>query len=133
MQEDDARQLQAPNAVAGDDERRVGSRARVLLPETLATFFPPLEVMFQETSNAVMGALLIHDIRNEDAASHPSYELENPLQLFQHGSFHGGIWRSAYQIGSTAETTVILYHIANNSVLIFIVLLAAAYGYLNFL
>ena len=63
--------------------------------------------MFQETSNAVMGALLIHDVRNEDAASHPSYPLDNPLQLFQHGSFHGGIWRCGYAIGSTATNPIL--------------------------
>jgi hypothetical protein len=31
--------------------------------------FKPLEVMYQETSNAVMGILLLHDIRNPKSAA----------------------------------------------------------------
>ena len=31
--------------------------------------FKPLEVMYQETSNAVMGILLVHDVRNKKSAS----------------------------------------------------------------
>ena len=41
----------------------------------------PLEVMYQETSNAVMGALLINDLRNPKSASHPSVNLDNPYQV----------------------------------------------------
>ena len=33
--------------------------------------FKPLEVMYQETSNAVMGCLLLNDIRNPDSAANP--------------------------------------------------------------
>lgn len=73
--------------------------------------FAPMEVMYQETSNAVMGALLIHDIRNEKAWSHASYKLTNPLQVFQHGSFHGGVWRSAYKITSFGEMAAVAYYL----------------------
>uniref|UniRef100_A0A7S2AMZ6 very-long-chain (3R)-3-hydroxyacyl-CoA dehydratase n=1 Tax=Octactis speculum TaxID=3111310 RepID=A0A7S2AMZ6_9STRA len=73
--------------------------------------FKPMEVMYQETSNAVMGALLIHDIRNEKAWSHASYKLTNPLQVFQHGSFHGGVWRSAYKITSFGEMSAVAYYL----------------------
>ena len=45
--------------------------------------FKPMEVMWQETSNAVMGALLIHDIRNEKGAANPqATNFSNPLELF---------------------------------------------------
>ncbi len=79
----------------------------------------------QETSNAVMAALLIHDIRNKNGVAQPSYKLSNPLELFsigshsftsphQHissffylilpfshsGGFHGGNWRTAYTMNT---------------------------------
>ena len=64
--------------------------------------FAPMEVMYQHTSNAVMGALLIHDIRNPKAAANGrnAAQLDNPMQLFTHGAFHGGVWRCAYTIGT---------------------------------
>merc|ERR1719429_421460 len=63
--------------------------------------FRPMEVMYQETSNAVMGALLVHDIRNPEApARGGSKTIANPLQIFQHGGFHGGTWRCDYKMGT---------------------------------
>ncbi len=50
--------------------------------------FKPMEVMMQETSNAVMGALLIHDVSNKNGAAFPDFQLKNPLELFK----HGGAW-----------------------------------------
>jgi hypothetical protein len=72
--------------------------------------FRPMEVTFQETSNAVMGALLIHDIRNargvarhhSSNSSNSSGPLSNPLQLFSMNSFHGGVWRCGYTLESIA-------------------------------
>ena len=62
--------------------------------------FKPLEMMWQETSNAVMGALLIHDIRNEKGVAQGGVELSNPLELFSKNGFHGGIWRCGYTFES---------------------------------
>jgi hypothetical protein len=68
-------------------------------------FFKPMWVSFQETSNAVMAALLINDIKS------PLAKLANPVELFRHGSFHGGIWRMAYKIGSIGEMATVLYYL----------------------
>jgi hypothetical protein len=47
-----------------------------------------MEVMYAETSNAVMGALLVHDVRNPDApANGASKKLENPLQVMSRTRF----------------------------------------------
>eukprot|EP00008_Paramoeba_atlantica_P011436 CAMPEP_0201475872 /NCGR_PEP_ID=MMETSP0151_2-20130828/1207_1 /ASSEMBLY_ACC=CAM_ASM_000257 /TAXON_ID=200890 /ORGANISM="Paramoeba atlantica, Strain 621/1 / CCAP 1560/9" /LENGTH=754 /DNA_ID=CAMNT_0047856079 /DNA_START=76 /DNA_END=2337 /DNA_ORIENTATION=- len=73
--------------------------------------FPPLEVMYQETSNAVMGILLLHDVRNVKSASHPQYPLVNPFQLFEHGAFHGGVSRCAFKVGSIGEAAVISFYL----------------------
>ena len=63
--------------------------------------FKPMEVMYAETSNAVMGALLIHDVRNPKAPANPKAptKLANPLQIFMNGGFHGGTWRCGYKVG----------------------------------
>jgi hypothetical protein len=73
--------------------------------------FKPMEVMYQETSNAVMGALLIHDIRNPKSFAHPETPLTSPLQLFAGGAFHGGVWRIAYKMNSIGEVAALTYYL----------------------
>lgn len=72
-------------------------------------FFKPLEVFQQETSNAVMAAVLIHDIRNPKVLSNPKNKLRNPLELFTYGALHGGVWRMAYKIDSIGEPAAVLH------------------------
>ncbi|CAM9876612.1 unnamed protein product [Scytosiphon promiscuus] len=72
-------------------------------------FFRPMEVFQQETSNAVMGALLLRDVADPATPSNPSLPLKNPLQLFSFGSFHGGVWRMAYTIDSIGTPSVLAY------------------------
>ncbi len=55
-----------------------------------------LEIFEPETSNAIMAALLVHDLRNPESSAHPSVELAHPMQLFIEGACHGGLWRSQY-------------------------------------
>ena len=71
--------------------------------------FPPMEVMMQDTSNSVMAALLIHDIRNKKSVSYPSTKLSNPLLLFTSGSFHGGIWRMAWKMTTIGTVSALSY------------------------
>ncbi|KNC73934.1 hypothetical protein SARC_13507 [Sphaeroforma arctica JP610] len=71
--------------------------------------FEPMEIFQQETSNAVMCALLINDVRNEDCNASPSKKLDHPWDLFKDGSFHGGMWRMGYSMNSTGETAAIVY------------------------
>jgi len=72
-------------------------------------YFPPLEVFYQDTSNAVMGALLLHDVQNEEGISYGSAEINNPLELFARGACHGGIWRCAYHFDSMGVAHVLAY------------------------
>jgi len=74
-------------------------------------YFRPLEIFEQETSNAVMAAILIHDLNNPKAFAKPETPLRNPLELFKENSFHGGIWRSAYKVGSMGEVSVIVHFV----------------------
>ncbi len=55
-----------------------------------------LEIFAPETSNAIMAALLVHDLRNPAAAGNPATPLKHPLDLFIQGAAHGGLWRSQY-------------------------------------
>jgi len=74
--------------------------------------FTPMEVMYQETSNAVMGALLVHDVRNPEApARGGSKAIKNPIQIFQHGGFHGGTWRCGFKMGSIGEMSAVAFYL----------------------
>jgi len=85
--------------------------------------FTPMEIMYQETSNAVMGALLIHDIRNEKSVSNPAkVKLKNPQELFREGSFHGGIWRMGYKINSIGEVAAVTYYLKIYKLYLFLAL-----------
>jgi len=73
--------------------------------------FAPMEIMLQETSNAVMGAILIHDFRNPKSVAHPNIKLSNPQQLFSSGAFHGGIWRMAHKMNTMGEIAALAFYV----------------------
>jgi hypothetical protein len=72
-------------------------------------YFKPYEIFAPETSNAVMSALLFYDLSDPTSSGNPKNTLSNPNQLFSYGSFHGGVWRCAYEIDSIGEASVLLY------------------------
>jgi len=72
-------------------------------------YFKPMEIFEQQTSNAVMGALLIHDVRNPQSAANPQVKLDNAYELFKHCGFHGGMWRVAYKAGTIGEVSVLIH------------------------
>ena len=53
--------------------------------------FPPMEVMYQETSLAVMGSIMLHDLSNEESASNPKSSIyknfSSPFELFMYGLY----------------------------------------------
>jgi hypothetical protein len=72
-------------------------------------YFTPYEIPVQETSNAVMAALLIFDLRAKSTPANPDVQLKNPLELFKFNGFHGGLWRAAYTIDSIGEVSVLIH------------------------
>jgi hypothetical protein len=72
-------------------------------------YFAPYEIFAPETSKSVMIAILFHDLNNPGCVANPKTRLANPNQLFSYGSFHGGVWRCAYEIDSIGECSVLLY------------------------
>ncbi|KNC46125.1 protein tyrosine phosphatase [Thecamonas trahens ATCC 50062] len=73
-------------------------------------FFAAMEVFYQETSNAVMAAILVHDIQNPDAVANPSVVLSNPMELFAHNAIHGGVWRNGFKINSIGEVAALAFY-----------------------
>jgi len=72
-------------------------------------YFKPFEIFAPETSNAVMSALLFYDLNDPDSPASPKNKLSNPNQLFSYESFHGGVWRCAYEVDSIGEASVFIY------------------------
>jgi len=67
-----------------------------------------VEVFDPSTSNTLMAALLVHDLRNPSAAARPSTTLANPMDLFVQGANHGGLWRAAYSPRSVLGIAAVL-------------------------
>lgn len=78
------------------------------------------EVFKQDTTNAVMAALLMHDLLNEkgpkNAKNKKEFGIENTLQLFSTQGVHGGLWRCAYTINSLGETAALIYFLGERTV-----------------
>jgi len=71
------------------------------------------EIFKQETTNAVMAALLMHDILNlkgpKNPANRKQFRLSNPIELFSTQAVHGGLWRSPYKADSLGEVSALIY------------------------
>jgi hypothetical protein len=67
-----------------------------------------IEVFEPSTSNTLMAALLVHDLRNPAAAANPATPLSHPIELFWQGACHGGLWRTAYDPRSVLGLAVVL-------------------------
>lgn len=55
-----------------------------------------VEAFEPETTNALMAALWVHDLRCQQSAANPDTKLANPLELIMENANHGGLWRAAY-------------------------------------
>jgi hypothetical protein len=67
-----------------------------------------VEVFEPSTSNTLMAALLVHDLRNPLAAANPANPLAHPTELFWQGANHGGLWRNAFSPRSVLGLAVVL-------------------------
>ncbi|WP_347460744.1 hypothetical protein ABEF79_11635 [Acinetobacter sp. ANC 7454] len=67
-----------------------------------------VEAFAPETTNAIMAALWIHDLRNPESVANPDVKLNHPLELMMYGANHGGLWRVAY-LARTALPFAALY------------------------
>ena len=67
-----------------------------------------VEVFDPSTSNTLMAALLVHDLREPKAVAAPATPLRHPLELFWQGANHGGLWRNAFEPRSVLGIAVAL-------------------------
>lgn len=72
-----------------------------------------VEAFLPETTNALMAALWIHDLKNPKSVANPHANLEHPLELIMSGANHGGLWRVAY-LARTALPFAALYGLAKD-------------------
>lgn len=72
-----------------------------------------VEAFSPESTNAIMAALWIHDLRNPTSVANPEVVLNHPLELMMHGANHGGLWRVAY-LARTALPFAALYGFAED-------------------
>ena len=66
-----------------------------------------------ETTNAIMAALWIYDLRHPQSVANPEVKLDHPLRLIMEGANHGGLWRVAY-LARTALPFAALYGFAED-------------------
>lgn len=71
------------------------------------------EIFKQETTNAVMAAMLMHDTLNPETPKNPAnkakHGIDNSLELFRTQAVHGGLWRSPYKVDSLGEVSALIY------------------------
>ena len=67
-----------------------------------------LEVFSPSTSNTLMAAMLVHDLRNPSSTAQPGTQLGEPYRLLTSGAAHGGMWRSAYSPRSVLGAAVVM-------------------------
>jgi hypothetical protein len=76
-------------------------------------YFKPYEIFQQETTNGVMGAMLMYDTTDKNSAANPkkrkTYGIDNTMELFKWNSVHGGVWRAAYTVDSIGEVSVLIH------------------------
>jgi len=66
-------------------------------------YFPPCEAFDADTANALLFCILVSDVTGQKPTPLPS-----AFHLFIRKSFHGGAWRTPYNIESTGKTTYLL-------------------------
>lgn len=66
-----------------------------------------LHIFEPETSQTLMAALLVHDMRSQSSIAHPQVPLEEPYLLFVDQALHGGMWRGPYAPRSVLGAAVL--------------------------
>jgi hypothetical protein len=67
-----------------------------------------LEVFEPATTNALMSALWVHDLRSDESSANPARRLEHPFELFMDNACHGGLWTAAYRARSALPLAAVL-------------------------
>jgi hypothetical protein len=79
--------------VAPATATRSVTKNRILAAAYAGAHLFGVEVFAPDTSNTLMAALLVHDLRAGGSSAAPATVLDHPLDLFVRGAAHGGLWR----------------------------------------
>lgn len=100
-------------------------------------YFKPYEIFQQETTNGVMGALLIYDTTDNKSAANPKQRkrltIDNTMELFKHNSVHGGVWRAAYTVDSIGEVSVLIHFLGGPKAFLPVILLLSGLAFTFYL
>jgi hypothetical protein len=94
--------------VAPSTRTRSVTKNRVLAAAYTGASRFGVEIFDPPTSSTLMAALLVHDLRNDKAASQPGTALDHPLELFMQGAASGGLWRTAFAPRSALPVAALL-------------------------
>lgn len=87
-------------------------------------YFKPYEIFQQQTTNGIMGAMLIYDTTNSASVANPKnrskFQIKNTLELFKWNSIHGGVWRAAYTVDSIGELSVLIHFMGGPKLFLFL-------------
>ena len=71
------------------------------------------EIFKQDTTNAVMCAILLNDVLNKDSPKNPENKkaagVNTALELFRSEAVHGGLWRSPYTVDTLGHPSALIY------------------------
>jgi hypothetical protein len=67
-----------------------------------------IETFEPATTNALMAALWVHDLRCDESAANPGRPLGHPFELFMDNACHGGLWTCAYRARSALPVAAVL-------------------------
>jgi hypothetical protein len=67
-----------------------------------------VEVFEPATSNTLMAALLVHDLRSPESPARPDADVAHPDMAWARQAAHGGLWRSAYAPRSVLGIAAVL-------------------------
>jgi len=103
-------------------------------------YFKPYEIFQQDTTNALMAAVLVGDVTQKESPGNPANRkkvgIKNTLELFKFNSVHGGMWRAAYKADSIGEMSVIIHFLGGPKLFLPVVLIlvsAVVFGVLKVL
>lgn len=67
-----------------------------------------MEIFEPATTNALMAALLVRDLKDPASAANPQVLLAHPARAFSEAAMHGGLWRVAYSPRSVLGVAAVL-------------------------
>ena len=66
----------------------------------LKSSFPPITALKVDLTYEVLSLIMLYDLCAQESKANPDNSLGNPMEMLSTPGFHGGLWRSPYQVDS---------------------------------